>query len=825
VATNFFPREFLKKQSPESFSDSVLEERPELDRSMLEGYAVGSQNVYDLELLVNLWYLLHTQFKKGSLEESEAELEARTKIVARELERLSQEHDRPSTALQAQTLHLHMKLLMCESGEIDPLLRDIQDVVLKGKELIGYPLEPLVKILTMWGDFLGDRAAYQALFDTIVEVVSARDGEVAAARMLLKRGAQQVNADRPTEAVKTFGSLFGYLYKHESRRDLIRALYLASFAYERVGLLWAARGTALTAASLATDDFWLYGEITPNQAACYTRLKWIELQLGRLPQTLEWHQTERAASSVLVDRGYNAERLDDGQLDFDAIVGMLFLRADLWELKHLSSLPDVLDKLGLHRSAIALRFSLGHDEDPRQYLLQEGDGCEALYNFFVLWRDQPAGKDLPAVPLLNVGRKVSLRSNVLGCQITGTSENAPQCVALAESVLAALESLLSTALLGGAASLEPVLTIEVRKSDFTEGPFKFEMISRDGRPHVEIRVGAFNPHSIPPETQARLRKELLDLLMSLLTKVFVIKNPEESIVRLFRDEHALERSLDFTSSFVSLSNVLGNAPRTTISAWSDPDADNYALRRTEEWDAADRRAKLELAKTAVVTNPTFGTGDPPPELPDTGRTKHSQIETVSLIRNALWDQAKWSGTLFAWTANTSDPPVMAPIFKNAEAAAQIFSLWRKELGTNDEDEWLRISIISGISKTNPFAYRDVIGLNPLHWSPRPDVEYIVAVFRLSTMLPESDHNLREFLNRYETSGQYFLAYAVQRTSSKPELLMDTHIGKREVYVREAWTIGRHDIDSVGVLADDDPIVPSEQNNPPVNDLLKWKRHK
>ena len=50
-------------------------------------------------------------------------------------------------------------------------------------------------------------------------------------------------------------------------------------AYERLGLVWAARGTTLTAASVATNEFWTYSDVTTLQASCYRRMKWLKLYL------------------------------------------------------------------------------------------------------------------------------------------------------------------------------------------------------------------------------------------------------------------------------------------------------------------------------------------------------------------------------------------------------------------------------------------------------------------------------------------------------------------------------------------------------------------
>jgi hypothetical protein len=60
-------------------------------------------------------------------------------------------------------------------------------------------------------------------------------------------------------------------------------------------------------------------------------------------------------------------------------------------------------------------------------------------------------------------------------------------------------------------------------------------------------------------------------------------------------------------------------------------------------------------------------------------------------------------------------------------------------------------------------------------------------------------------------------------NAEPDLLKEYQILKRNLHVRQAWEIGRKDKDSVGILDDDDPIIPGDQPNAPVLDLLRWRR--
>ena len=74
---------------------------------------------------------------------------------------------------------------------------------------------------------------------------------------------------------------------------------------------------------------------------------------------------------------------------------------------------------------------------------------------------------------------------------------------------------------------------------------------------------------------------------------------------------------------------------------------------------------------------------------------------VSLIRDSLWEEATWKGTVFGcWIEDNVAIPVLAPWFQNAQAARKIFSLWHSEIGAADTKDLLRVTIIRGISQKN-----------------------------------------------------------------------------------------------------------------------------
>ena len=786
--------------------------------------AAGSENVYELELWNNLHTLLYIAVREGGINVQTIELDRCTATLVHELHRLTRDQERPSTALQARTLRLTLKLVQeLHKGRqtaIDRVLRELTTIVRDSAYLIGYPLEPLVRILTELGDVLGERQTYESLFEAVVQISAEREGEMTAGRMLLKRGAQQMDAQHWYDGIRTLGRALGKLYKHESRSEEVRALYLCARAYERIGLLWAARGTMLAAASIATNEIWKYERVTSIQAACYKRLKWMELQLGRIPHMLAWHQLDRAIREILVEKGYDEEELFEDEIPFDAVTGILFLHSDIPVLRQLVALPDTLDEVGLPLSSIALRYALGYEDGLPAELLGAPEELEPPIIMFRRWRDQPAADDLPPTPVLYIEPEITLTSSILGCEISVLVTNQSPCIELAESLLAALESLLATGAAEGAAACEPRLTITIRRSDFAPTPFAFHADYQDGLPHVEIGCLSFSPHQLSLDEQAAIRKALFDVVVAVAARVFLIKEPEQFFTKLFRDDLAAQRALDFTTSFVVVGNVLGYNPKNTLISWTKNKPD-YALRRTEVWDAGDRQAQL-----AAVEPYTPRFADPfeesSPALQAPSGASHRHMATLSVIREELWDQAGWMGTGFEPGHRDGMPPILGLLFRNGAAAARIFALWRAELGEQDDDNKLRVSIIRGISKANPSWYRVVIGSNITGQMAKRGVTNFVSISKSCTLTTPSDTHLKRFLASYRSHGSYLLSYGFPYNehmirTGEHQLL------KQQLIVRHAWEIGRHDLDSAGVREEDDPIIPEGRTDAPILTLLNWRQ--
>ena len=782
----------------------------------LEKRATGSRNAYDLELWTNAFFCLHGAAIHSSPVGNKIDLTARAKSLFTALDQLAAEEDRPSASLQARTLKLQIQLLLARNDERDGILREIKSVVHETEGLVGYPFEPLVEIVTEWSKAIDNSPGFNELFETVLEMASRRTGELAAARMLLARGAHLLEAGESYEAIRTLGRAMGRLFKEESREELVQTLYLCSGAYEQVGLLWAARGTMLAACAVATNEFWTHEKVTPRQAACYSQMKWIELRLGRVGHVLAWHELDHTVRVLLEGRGYKMHRLNENDKTFDPILGILMLRANVWDLRLLSNLPDVLDGLGLPFAAIALMYALGYEDKIPDELIGAASNPEAKQVFFKSWRDQPAASEIAPQPLLYTERTVTLESKVAGCKISISCTNEIPCVELGESLLACIEALLATVIVEHVVAHEPDLTIKIRLSDFAEEPFEFEGTDKEGKPYVEIRCRAFEPHKLSMTDQKKLKDRLFGVVAHILARVFLMRDPNSLLTKLFRDDLAPQRALDFTTSFVAVGVVLGDKPKTDIDSWTNPTATKYPTRRERAWDEEDRRAvqrTLDLPQSKPAPP-----GSERPDSMDPNHTSHNQTRTVSMIRIPLWDEAHWYGIMFATANSASVPPILALVFKKPVVAAKIFSLWRSELGPRDETNMLRITVIRKISKAHPHWYRIVIGSDPAACFAQSGMKQVAMISRIHTMTPSSNDNLERFLVAFKASGNYILSFA-RVQGADADIAASDQIQKNQLTVKDAWEIGPNDFDCIAIQGGDDPIVPEHVKNPPVAETL------
>ena len=145
------------------------------------------------------------------------------------------------------------------------------------------------------------------------------------------------------------------------------------------------------------------------------------------------------------------------------------------------------------------------------------------------------------------------------------------------------------------------------------------------------------------------------------------------------------------------------------------------------------------------------------------------------------------------------------------------------LAKKDEEEELRISIITGLDKDNPAHYRVHVGTNINTEQIGEQIQFLL-VSRINTMIPDNDKNLSMFLEAYEKYGVYCLMPAILKEGQdEPEVIRNLFLYKKSLIVKAAWQIGDNDEDFVVLQPGDDPIIPEDVKNAPVLRALERKQ--
>lgn len=769
--------------------------------SDMESLAKDSENPYDIERLQNLWWSLRAAIQRHHIDGSQARYNERTQTLRGALTRLDGLEDRPSARLQGRTglllIDLHEGLN--DGRDVNKELSDLADVITQAKGLVGYPLEPLVRILGEIGPDLDEHDGYERLFATILETETVRSGDKRAARLLLARGEAELSNGRPVGAIATIGRTLAKLYTHETRHDAVKALYLAACAYDSAGLPWAARAAAIAGASVATNDFWHYGDVTPYQAACYRRIKWLEAKIGRLPQLLDWHMMDLATRTHLADAGYDHGVLFDGEWPFHALLARRLLLKAPEDLTSLVRFPDVLERAGLELPACALQYALGSESRLEAWAKQGGFELDTVLQNWLSVEPSGLGEELASVTDAGL---IRLTSSILGCTVRVDCDVTRPCLEVGELILASIESFLATALLQGSAAREPLLQVHVAPGDGITGTFEATMVTREGRPHIDVATGSFDPGALSQGQHNDIQNRLFDVVAKSVGAIAWFQDLEGDLRTLLEKERVAERAVAFAYTFGHLSNTLGAHPKTRHEDWYHGDERSYEYSRE-----LPLRAETPQKQDNAHLKPA-PEGPIPPDLADRSNLTHRDMKTVSLIRAPLWNDARWQGVLYACVPGSDQPPIMGLLFENSDAGYDIFRHWREELGEFDSQNRMRVSIVRSLDHTAPHSYRVIFGSN-LTAALGNETRFLV-VQRTHRMYPADSRNLDTFLNQYALTGAYVLAPVVadpDLDSPYPPVALDVALQLRELNVKDAWQLGPNDVERAGLAPDERPSGP------------------
>jgi hypothetical protein len=464
-----------------------------------------------------------------------------------------------------------------------------------------------------------------------------------------------------------------------------------------------------------------------------------------------------------------------------------------------------------------LLFALGYEDRLRvDNVIPASETVEDVIAFFQEWVEQSAVSELPAGPEFLDGQTLTLSSNILGCEVEVSVPNNNTSLFLAEAVLAGLESFLATSLDSPLVPHTSRLKLKIFARDFMDEPLSFAVTSSP-RTVVEI----YHPKDGSIVEADGFHDKLIELISTITAYLAMSPDGSPFVEDLIKNERGLGRAMLITSIETIVKNILGASPQLRISDWNikDPQHESFPLRRKEPW----HHGLAKHPPKSALKSPEMGTGEPPPELSDVERFKHSDRKVFSLINMDLWSKAGWMGT--GIILPEQEPPFLALLFLDIESATSIFKEWIEQLGSEDSSERLRVSIITGINRENPAAYRMTIGENP-KWEtlakPATATQFVL-VSRIREMNPASSANLDLFLESYAKNGKFSLICAKATENGIESWAPKLAILKRELIVRPAWKIGRHDPDVSAINVDDKIIIPAGIDDVPILEAIAWKQ--
>jgi len=771
----------------------------------------GSDQACEVELLFNLWQILTPLVAAGRISVQDAKIESRRQRLAAMLEAITADPARMNNALQARTGLTLMRITQAyQAGRSDQQesgWRELSQIVDESVALGAYPLEKLSDIVIELGEHV-DSPAFDALYEKVVDTIRQRRSNGEAGKAYTERGMQKLQQGKPYEAIQWLGRAEALLIKEEYRAELVIALIAISYAYERVGLLWAARNKALAAVERTLAVFHEQGEVIRPALLSLQRLVWIELQLGRIPHVLSAMVLASFVASHLKlseDRqnAYREERQKQ-----EVVLGIHFLNLPFEALPAVARLPDAMERLGLINARTALLFAFGQEQALRKEgYIPAGEDSNSIQTFFELWQDQPAVKDIPSQPVLVDGATSLLTSTILGSELVVQTPNNAISFSIAESLLSALEAFLATSDEQYVLPHRERMTIVVSASEQLTGAPQLRFPDDDGG-RGEIVHPANLEFTTAAERQDYMRW-LQDSLVQIVPRMLVIRDARVWLEKIAGQERGFSRALALGDALTLNRNVFGATPQLRLTDWLESEDQNWTVLRDEPWRMERPASSARVG--GPNESPKFGVGPPPEDLIDRTRLKHTDRRILSPIDIPLWNRAKWRATLFAWFPNAL--PMLAIAFEDGQAGQAIFRAWRERWGNEDEDDALRLAIITGMSKKNPAEYAVVVGPNLRHVKGHEEKTF-VFVSRINRMTPTSTTNLDTFIAANQKAGAFLLAPA-QLGTGAPTPFVKLAITKRHLHVRQAWQIGENDPDASVLHDDDEPIVPAGVVDPPV----------
>jgi len=187
-----------------------------------------------------------------------------------------------------------------------------------------------------------------------------------------------------------------------------------------------------------------------------------------------------------------------------------------------------------------------------------------------------------------------------------------------------------------------------------------------------------------------------------------------------------------------------------------------------------------------------------------GSNLDSAFEVMDLD---LWSSAVWNGVGYAFSEEGI--PLLGIVFLEESFGTNIFKKWTKEISSDDSENRIGVSLITGLIASDPTAYRVGVYNNYQHRGNTARIgEPFLTINKSKDMLKTDIKHRDHFLSEFEKVGYYLLAPMTIHPTTKTAVIHDSFaILKHDLNVQEAWMITPDTINMCLMRPEDNPIVP------------------
>ena len=370
-----------------------------------EEQVLQSDHAANLELVCNLFQLLVNSVIHGFLTREDAQLDDRAAAIRAALKGAAANKTRPNNSLEAETSLLIIRqnfvLLDRKHDEMADIWSGYSDILSRAAGLGEFNAKRLVSMIEILGTVAGNDPDYNTRVEQLADFVSKRSSEAEGALVLLKR-AKQLDTSERIDIIRLLGKAVIGLNKKEYTEQLVEALHLLMIAYRGAGLLWAARATcAMAAASIiieGEEDSTIPVTFVPTMKVWC----WIALGLRHIPDFLFGIQMLNGALVTLPLAEESKEKVQNDIRALEYAFGSICLNLTDGELSQLSTLPDILEGLGLFMARAALLYTLGYAALLREDgSIPKAETDEGMTELFTMLASQPVAKQTQAPLVTN----------------------------------------------------------------------------------------------------------------------------------------------------------------------------------------------------------------------------------------------------------------------------------------------------------------------------------------------------------------------------------------------------------------------------------------